>query len=316
MARKKNPAGTKDLTGKRFGHLTVLEKTGQTQDCYRVWRCRCDCGKEVLVNTRRLKNGVVQDCGCIPKETAHRGNIAEDLTGRVFGHLTVLKRTENKGGRTCWLCRCDCGREKAVTARDLKAGKVKSCGCHAHDHEHNRVDLTGQKFGRLLALEPTGRRDRKGSVYWKCLCDCGNEAEVTEDALVQGTSLSCGCLKRENQKEIVNKLHRIDGTCVEILENRKYRKDNTSGFRGVFKMKSGRYRVDIGFKGKRFYLGTFDNYEAAVEARLEAEKLIHEGFLNAYYQWKEKAEKDPVWAKTHPLVFEVGKTDSGLVITC
>ena len=227
----------KDLTGQRFGKLVVIEWTRQTQGRYRLWRCRCDCGGEILVNTKRLKGGTVRDCGCTPRKTAQCGKGAEDLQGRTFGYLTVLRRAENKGGRTCWLCRCDCGKEKAVLARDLKAGKVKSCGCHAHDHKHNRVDLTGQRFGRLTAREPTQRRDRKGAVYWRCLCDCGNETEVTEDALVNGNNLSCGCLRRENQQKIANQLHRIDGTCVEILEKRKARRDNTSGFRGVFKLK-------------------------------------------------------------------------------
>lgn len=304
----------KNLVGKRFGKLVVTECTQQTQNRYRVWRCRCDCGGEILVNTKRLKSGTVRDCGCVPRTTAQRGNVAEDLSGRTFGYLTVLRRAENKGGRTCWLCRCDCGKEKAVLARDLKAGKVKSCGCHAHDHRHNRVDLTGQRFGRLTAIEPTARRDKKGAVYWRCRCDCGNETEVTEDALVHGNCSSCGCLKRENQKKIADKLHRIDGTCVEILEKRKARRDNTSGFRGVFKLKGGKYRADIGFKGKRYYLGSFSDYGEAVAARLEAEQMIQRGFLDAYYEWKAKADREPGWGETHPLVFEVEKKDGGLVI--
>lgn len=246
----KKMARSKDLTGARFGHLTVLEKTDKTQDRYCVWRCKCDCGREIEVNTKRLKNGIVTNCGCIPKTTARRGNIAEDLTGRTFGYLTVLHRTENRGDRTCWLCQCECGKMKSATSRDLKAGKVKSCGCHTHDHRHNQVDLTGRRFGRLTAIEPTERRDRKGSVYWHCQCDCGNEAEVTEGSLVQGKSLSCGCLKRENQKEIAGKLQRVDGTCIEILEKRKYRRDNTSGFRGGFKKKTGHIGWELGLKGK------------------------------------------------------------------
>lgn len=308
----------KDMTGQRFGHLTVTGKADRTENGYQVWRCRCDCGKEILVNTRRLQNKTVTDCGCIPKVTARRGNVAEDLTGRVFGHLTVLYRTENKRGRTCWMCRCDCGKEKVATAQDLKAGKVKSCGCHTHDHDHNRIDLTGRKFGRLTAVEPTGRRNNKGSVYWRCVCDCGGEAEYTEDMLVHGRYLSCGCLKKKNQKELANKLHRIDGTCIEILENRKYRRDNTSGFRGVFRMKNGHYRVDIGFKGKRFYLGTFTEYNEAVEVRLEAEKTIYKGFLDAYHKWKEmekdKAKEDPDWGEHHPFVFEVNKEKNGFSV--
>ena len=144
---------------------------------------------------RAERSGQAEQRGPISGRLAVIGK-AEDLTGHVFGHLTALYRTENKRGRTCWMCRCDCGREKAVTAQDLKAGKVKSCGCHTHDHDHNRIDLTGRRFGRLTVVEPTGRRNSKGSVYWRCICDCGGEAEYTEDMLVHGRYLSCGCLKK------------------------------------------------------------------------------------------------------------------------
>ena len=101
---------------------------------------------------------------------------------------------------------------------------------------------------------------------------------------------------------------------MEILENRKYRSDNTSGFRGVFRMKNGKYRVDIGFKGKRFYLGTFPDYDQAVQARMSAEELVYKGFLKAYYKWKERADKDPDWKEKHPLVFEVEKKNGELRI--
>lgn len=140
-----------DLTGKRFGKLTVIGQTDEIQDRYRVWRCRCDCGGEIPVNTKRLTRGTVKDCGCVPRETARKGCIAEDLTGRQFGSLTVLHRAENLNGRTAWLCSCICGREKTATAKDLKAGNVKSCGCLVHEHRHNTVDLTGKRFGRLTA---------------------------------------------------------------------------------------------------------------------------------------------------------------------
>lgn len=311
---ERNKVIKKDLTGQRFGKLTVLEKTDKTENNYRLWRCACDCGGEILVNTKHLKNGIVTNCGCIPKTNARRGNVAEDLTGQTFGYLTVIKRAENRHGRTNWLCCCECGKLKKVTAHDLKAGKVKSCGCHKYDHGYNTVDLTGQRFGRLIAMYPLKKRDSKGSVYWKCQCDCGNEAEATESSLVHGNVRSCGCLKSENQKKIKDKLHRIDGTCVEILEKRKYRKDNTSGFRGVFQLKSGKYRVDIGFKGHKYYIGTYEDYNEAVQARLEAEGKIYEGFLNAYYKWKERADKDPKWASNHPLVFDVSKKMGQLVI--
>lgn len=240
--------------------------------------------------------------------SAKHGSIAEDLTGRVFGDLTVLKRTKNRRGRTCWICRCRCGKLKAVTAHELKAGKTKSCGCRIHTTKR-MIDLTGQRFGRLTALYATDKRDRKGSVYWHCRCDCGNETDVTESGLVHGTSKSCGCLKAENQKKIYLQLHLIDGTCLEMLEKRKHRNDNKSGFRGVYVLKNGKYRVDIGFKGRRYYVGNYEDFEEAVRARMGAEEIIHGGFIQAYREWQQRSEADPDWGKNHSFRYEVDQTE-------
>lgn len=110
-------------------------------------------------------------------------------------------------------------------------------------------------------------------------------------------------------------LHRVDGTCVEYLEKRKSRSDNTSGFRGVFQLKDGRYKVTIGFKGKQYYAGKYKTFEEAVSARLEAEEIIYKGFLDAYHTWEKLAEERPEWAKTHPLVFEVERVDGKFRVT-
>ena len=150
-------------------------------------------------------------------------------------------------------------------------------------------DLSGQKFGLLTAMYPTEHRDYRGSVLWHCVCECGNEIDVSAGALLDGNNRSCGCLKDKNQKQIAQRRHLVDGTCVEVLEKRKKRRDNESGFRGVFYLKnSNRYRVDIGFKGKRYYVGLFEDYDEAVQARLEAENLIHNSFINIWKEWNQK----------------------------
>ena len=162
------------------------------------------------------------------------------------------------------------------------------------------TDLTGRRFGRLQVLYPTENRDRHGTVCWICRCDCGREIEVSATSLAGGSCKSCGCLKKENQEKLTERLHRVDGTCVEFLEKRKHRKDNKSGFRGVFRMASGKYRVSIGFQGRRIHIGVFSNFEEAVEARQKAEEEIYGGFLREYRIWEEKAKSDPQWGRDHP----------------
>ncbi len=68
--------------------------------------------------------------------------------------------------------------------------------------------------------------------------------------LLHGNYRSCGCLRQEIWKELPGQLHMVDGTCVEMLEKRKHRSDNTSGFRGVYQLRNGKYRATIGFQGE------------------------------------------------------------------
>lgn len=285
----------------KYGFLTTVEKTEKRIRGYVVWKCKCECGNTAYVTSRQLKQSQNISCGC-RKTDAKCGSRAEDLTGRVFGNLTVLRRIQNQNGRTCWVCKCSCGNEKNVSAKDLKAGKVKSCGCAHQGHWKN---LTGKRFGRLILLYPTEERDLKGSVVWHCRCDCGNEVDYSEAQLMHGNYKSCGCLKQENQQKIYQTLHMVDGTCIEMLEKRKSRRDNKSGFRGVTKIKSGRYRATIGFRGERYHLGCYPTFEEAVSARLNAEKATHDKFVQEYREWEEKAKLNPEWRKSHPFRFQV-----------
>ena len=304
-----------ELSGKKFNSLTVTGPAEGTRDGYRCWVCRCECGNTVVASSRQLVKGIITDCGCRAKKyPAKRGQTREDLTGRVFGRLTVLHEAPNKNGRTAWECQCECGNTCVVVSSQLKNGAVTSCGCARKEYDHNRQDVTGQRFGRLTAIKPTEKRDYKGSVIWLCRCDCGNETEVSLDGLKQGNYTSCGCKKKEITENIGSTLTFVDGTCVEWLKNRKHRSDNTTGFRGVSLSRKGGYRVSIGFKGKRYHLGIFEEFDDAVEKRKEAERVIHDAFIQAQEKWEKQAAKDPVWAEKNPLYFDVKKTGSILEV--
>ena len=141
-------------------------------------------------------------------------------------------------------------------------------------------DLTGQRFGYLTALEKTDRRDRKGSVIWRCLCDCGKEAFYSSSDLLYSSTKSCGCYRRS---KILGKIapHRVEGTCIERLGLHKARPDSKSGHVGVHKIGESAYRAYIGFKGEKYYLGTFHTLGEAIEARSNGER-IHREFLERY----------------------------------
>lgn len=69
----------------------------------------------------------------------------EDLTGRVFGRLTVVRLAPKRGRRTYWRCACECWQEIEVWAWNLKNGHIQSCGClhrelmTAHGHARKRA---------------------------------------------------------------------------------------------------------------------------------------------------------------------------------
>ncbi len=291
------------LSGRTFGSWTVKDNYEEIKG-RRKWLCECKCGTKRMVYESNLKGGSSKSCGCLSKEEA-KGKY-KDLTDRRFGRLVAKHRAGYLHGRTAWFCECDCMNTCVVTSHDLLTGHTSSCGCLRKEKGMRIKHLENQRFGKkLTALYPTKQRDYKGSVIWHCRCDCGNEIEISEDALVHGNWQSCGCLKAEWQHQGDWRVSMVDGTCIAWLEKRKHRKDNTSGFRGVSITPYGKCIAGIGFKGAKYYLGRFDNMEEAVRARLEAERLVHDGFVSAYREWEEKKKQDPAWAGEHPLVFEV-----------
>lgn len=178
----------------------------------------------------------------------------------TIGHWTVLR----KNGDRTWLCRCRCGTERNVPETWLLSGLSKSCGCR----KSRAQDLHEKRFGRLTVIEPIGEKHPDGSIRWQCVCDCGNETVVSSNHLLQGHTMSCGCWNRETFKS--GKTH-VQGTCLEILFSPTIRKNNTSGHTGVHK-KGSKWIAYITV-GKTFYwLGSYDNYEEAVDARKKAEE--------------------------------------------
>lgn len=78
------------------------------------------------------------------------------------------------------------------------------------------LDLTGRTYGKLtvLKLEEKRKSGKRYRYYWECLCECGGKHKVRTDGLTSGNVLSCGCLKREQDKKnlTANHSHRLSGS--------------------------------------------------------------------------------------------------------
>lgn len=105
--------------------------------------------------------------------------------GMKFGSLTLIQQLgQYPSGK--WRARCDCGEDHEASAHDMKRGKVQSCGCLMLG---DLIDMTGQKFGRLLVI----RHEQGGKC--ECRCDCGATRSFSRIALRRGQT-SCGCAPR------------------------------------------------------------------------------------------------------------------------
>lgn len=149
----------------------------------------------------------------------------QNLVGMVFEKWTVLKDTGEKTSDrdTLWLCECSCGTIKKVRGSSLKKGSSKSCGCiKKGSHIKN---IANQRFGSLIALEPTQER-QYGNVIWKCQCDCGNICYRSIATLQKEGQHSCGCFNKEqlrslNKKDLTGqKFNKL--LVLEETKERKY----------------------------------------------------------------------------------------------
>lgn len=265
--------------GSRIGSLTVDHATNERRSGYTVWQCKCDCGGEILLDTRYLQRGTVTDCGCV--SCVKPGQ--RDLRGQRFGRLLCLKPTRERSssGGVVWRCQCDCGTECLAVSTQLLSGYKKSCGCLGHPPLKS---YTGSRFGQLTVIGYAGKKN--GMHRWQCRCDCGNETTVGQTLLQSGKTKSCGCLQAAI---IADNLKLCGGTSVTILQARKNKRmsTNTSGYTGVYQNKrTGKWIAQITFKRKTYYLGSYEKIEDAIKARRRGEEM-HDDFLNQYFSGKE-----------------------------
>ncbi len=211
------------------------------------------------------------------------GRRQEDLAGQRFGSLTVAEPTGGRrNGYVVWRCRCDCGGEALASSRHLRKGWTVDCGCGmgrgklqdaggaGRGRRPALKDWAGRRFGSLMVAGYDGKRG--GKHYWRCLCQCGREAVVSQSNLKSGHTRSCGCLADPTSTR-----HFVEGTCIESIRSRKVSAGNRSGVRGVYRnRRTGRWTAQITFQGRTRYLGSFDSLEEAAAARAEAEKVFDE----------------------------------------
>ena len=100
-----------------------------------------------------------------------------------------------------------------------------------------KIDLTGQRFGRLVVI---GRSEEKRS-YWNCRCDCGNEKDVRSDHLKSGSISSCGCYKSELSRNKMCDMHK------KQWQDEEFRQKQRNGIKEKWKDEEMKWKM--GYKG-------------------------------------------------------------------
>lgn len=107
----------KDLTGMKFGRLTVIERAGHDKYKKILWKCKCDCGGYVITHGRSLSNGMCKSCGCLnidrKRELSKYHGLSSD-EHRIYSVWKNMKRRclneddknyFNYGGRGISVCK-------------------------------------------------------------------------------------------------------------------------------------------------------------------------------------------------------------------
>lgn len=228
----------------------------------------------------------------------------QDLTGKKFGMLTVIKRTddyiqENGRRRVMWLCRCDCGNEVIVYGDNLKCNKTKSCGCLQRQvaskrlKKYNKYDLSGcygvgytfkdEEF--YFDLEDYDKIkdycwyiDKDG--YVKTHNPNDSSKFILLSRLVMGFPDICfdvdhkhGCSTRNDNRKSNLRICTRQQNCM----NRGLQSNNTSGITGVqFNKKNNTWMAMIGINGKSCSKSFVDFNDAVRQRRQWENELFGE----------------------------------------
>ena len=133
-----------EMIGFKTGILTVIEFShlgiSPNGKHYKCWKAQCECGKTRIISTGELKRGrtSVPSCGCYRE--------LNDLTGKKFHSLTVIRLHGKKKYQYYWLCQCDCGNEKVIRGECLTRMITKTCGCLLHPSESNYIEIIKKRI--------------------------------------------------------------------------------------------------------------------------------------------------------------------------
>ena len=226
--------------------------------------------------------------------------VKQDLTGMIFGKLTVLEQAEdyvypNGKRRSQWLCECSCDKHSLIVVEgtNLKKGNTTSCGCLVDEmrvianKKYNKYDLTGE-----YGIGWTSNTNREFYFdledYDKIKDYCWHEVAVNYNRNFHTLQAPLprsigGHISMHQLLGLANHDH-IDRdefnnrksnlrpcTKSQNQMNCSLRSHNKSGITGVSQTKTGSWLAELRANGETKLKTTFKNKDDAIRARLQAE---------------------------------------------
>lgn len=174
-----------------------------------------------------------------------------------------------------------------------------------------KLNLTGQRFERLVVVQKCSERGKGGEVYWLCKCDCGAEVRSQASPLKMGRTKSCGCLSRDRTRK-----HGMEGTptynawahMLTRCRNEKHKQWKDYGGRGIKVcdrwMSFDNFLADLGEKPKGKSLDRIDNdgdYEPSNCRWANQRQQVTNRRMSPRYEWKGEIRSLSELAEQHGL---------------
>lgn len=149
-----------NIAGNRFGRLVALEFQGSNSQRIARWRCKCDCGKEIVTMARSLKRGDTKSCGCLQKQ------IVGDMQRKKRGvaSFNALYRSYRDGAKLRHI-------QFELSSEEFYFLTRQNC---FYCGEHPSQQYGQQKFNGFYIYNGIDRDDpSKGYTIDNCITACG-----------------------------------------------------------------------------------------------------------------------------------------------
>lgn len=226
-----------DLTGRRFGRLSVIREQARSKGGQLTWACRCDCGGSSVVTGANLRSGHTTSCGCFMRQVAATVNAAPARPAQLArdGSVALIPLTKGKF---------------AVVDPD-DAQSLSAFLWHATPH------------GYAARREPRRDGNRDKLIYMHRQIMRAQPGQEVDHRNHDGL---------DNRRFNLRLTTHQGNLC-----NRKgAQRNSTTGVLGVSLTRAGKYTARLSFSGKEVHLGVYETLEEAARVASEERSRRHE----------------------------------------